>query len=215
MKSLVVKILALAAGFAPLALPAQFSGNDSFEISGQSGQFLPVAEAFQASLALEDGQWQLYWSLKPGYYLYREQFEFELGNAQPVQASFPNGEVKFDEFFNRELEVYYDQAAIELALNDLQQEARLYVRFQGCADAGYCYPPEWVGFELLPQLDSAGNLGIIAPPAQSAASASPGAIPDAEKESGPPVTLLLGFVLGLVLIAAVVWLSIRRAAANR
>lgn len=104
--------------------------------------FLPVDEAFQPDAWAEDQTITLAWQMAPGYYLYRHAFRVNvLGDALP--AVFPPGETRHDEFFG-EVETYSDQVFATLPLPERlrQQEAvDITVRYQGCAEAGLCYPP--------------------------------------------------------------------------
>jgi thiol:disulfide interchange protein DsbD len=86
------------------------------------------------------------WEIAKGYYLYRKKFSFTLRDAQGITLgdySFPQGSFKTDENFGRS-EVYYDQVAITLPLRrgpDSPHILTLEAHYQGCADAGLCYPP--------------------------------------------------------------------------
>jgi thiol:disulfide interchange protein DsbD len=108
-------------------------------------QFLPVDEAF-VLIATPDGgeQVALDWQVAPGYYLYRHRVNvktttpgFELG-----EVSMPDGKKKTDEFFG-DVEVYYDtlNATVPVTRPDDASSLEITVGYQGCADAGLCYPP--------------------------------------------------------------------------
>ncbi len=63
------------------------------------------------------------------------------------QTSFSQGIRKNDDYFGP-VEVYYHQAIGELSLNDIQRQLKqhrsppyqLTIKYQGCAEAGLCYP---------------------------------------------------------------------------
>ncbi len=89
--------------------------------------------------------------IAPDYYMYRERFTFkiepkdiELGTPQ-----FQAGKIKFDATFNKEMELYFNEAVITLPLKIssanttalTQGPVKLTVNGQGCAVAGLCYPP--------------------------------------------------------------------------
>ncbi|MGR2737618.1 protein-disulfide reductase DsbD [Billgrantia sp. Q4P2] len=126
----------------PLAAQAQWFSSSS---SGQS-DFLPVMEAFQPS-AWHDGE-TLYIGFEnaEGYYLYRHQFGVESrdGALQIGEPTLPAGEFKSDEFLG-DVYVFYDRVVFEAPLQGTAEgPLDITVRFQGCADAGLCYPPERV-----------------------------------------------------------------------
>ena len=91
-------------------------------------------------------------TLAPAVYLYRERFEATLqvaGQApQPLSWDLPPGVTKHDPNFGKDLEVYHGDVAGSLGLPSgsggagAGGEAILTVGYQGCADAGVCYPPQ-------------------------------------------------------------------------
>ncbi len=112
-------------------------------------QFLPVDEAFVLSTEVgQDGALLAYWDMPDGYYLYRHRFDFKLkdGSAATLgPAQIPPGEAKVDEYFGA-VEVYYRRAEARVPVKDAVGPIEVGVAYQGCADAGLCYPPEtrWV-----------------------------------------------------------------------
>lgn len=86
------------------------------------------------------------WVIADGYYLYQEQFQFEVvGDADVTlgEPQFPEGKIHTDEFFG-EQEVHYQQVAVTVFVQGEPDTAfELRVRYQGCADAGLCYPPQF------------------------------------------------------------------------
>ncbi len=119
-------------------------------------QFLPVDEAFIFTASADGGaQVALDWQVAPGYYLYRHRISaktatpgFALG-----EVALPAGRKKTDEFFG-DVEVYYDALSATVPVTRPEGESRLdvTVSYQGCADAGLCYPPvtKTVSIELPP-----------------------------------------------------------------
>lgn len=105
-------------------------------------QFLPVDEAFVLTINRQGSQIQLHWLVQPGYYLYKDRLSFS-GMEYEVGSDLPSGKKKLDEIFG-EVEVYYDELAISLAISgDFQADGdKIVVGYQGCADAGLCYPPQ-------------------------------------------------------------------------
>ena len=114
---------------------------------GQEEELLPPEEAFALSAWMEGDSLVAEYRIAPGYYMYRERFDFQVeGGDAPARfdtAIIPPGKLKQDEFFG-EMEVYRDRVRIELPLLfDGVRANRLEVRAvsQGCADIGVCYPP--------------------------------------------------------------------------
>ena len=85
------------------------------------------------------------WDIAEGYYLYRQKFRFKAldgSGASLGEADFPPGQVKDDEYFGP-MEVYYDSVAAVVPVASAAAGGPLDVdiTYQGCADAGLCYPP--------------------------------------------------------------------------
>lgn len=104
-------------------------------------QFLPVDEAFVPDAWVEGDAITLAWRIAPGYYLYRHGFAAII-DGETVDADYPDGEAKVDDYFG-EVEVYHDQvfATVPAAQVDADAVREVTVRYQGCAEAGLCYPP--------------------------------------------------------------------------
>ena len=159
-----------------VTLPAASFAAQSFGSTSSSAstagedEFLPVDEAFQL-VAVADGpdRVKLSWQIADGYYLYRERLAAKTSAAAASlgRVSLPAGKKKYDEFFG-EQEVYYHELVATLPVSragGTALELPLAVTFQGCAEAGLCYPPE------------TKNL-VVSLPAGVGTSASAGTAPD-------------------------------------
>lgn len=173
---------------APLASAVEFETNDVLRqlIEEQEEAFLKVDEAFVFSSELgSDDVLVARWDMPDGYYLYRHRFNASVvdGDISVGELGIPDGKPKVDEW-QGEVEVYYGSAAIEVPLSGTGV-ATLSVGYQGCADAGLCYPPE----SHLVTVDLDAGVILSGPPAaatgQSTASIGPAA---SAASSSAPVT---------------------------
>jgi thiol:disulfide interchange protein DsbD len=112
----------------------------------QTVEFLTVEDAYQLYPIKDGQQLLLNWEIQPGYYLYQHRFKFFDQSGKPLNISFPQATPKFkpgtliyDDYYKKDLEVYYHQTQITLPI-ELNGEM-LIIESQGCADAGLCYPP--------------------------------------------------------------------------
>lgn len=132
--------------FVPRVFGESFAGNDPF---AAEDEFLPVEEAFVLTSTVVDGDTLLVrWVMPEGYYLYRHRFGFKTREGSPLllgEPVIPAGKAKEDEYFGA-VEVYYHEAEIRVPLLGAIDGQEVGVEYQGCADAGLCYPPEtrWV-----------------------------------------------------------------------
>ncbi|KFA26634.1 cytochrome C biogenesis protein, partial [Xanthomonas vasicola pv. musacearum NCPPB 4384] len=157
---------------APLAVlapaPAQAAVSEA--------DLLPVDQAFALSATADSrDRIALNWKIAPGYYLYRHRISVKSGQGFAAgELALPEGESKHDEFFGQ-VQTYRKQLQATLAgkADPAVQTAVLQVQYQGCADAGVCYPPQRREIRVnLPAAASAGapgtapqreNLGALVP----------------------------------------------------
>ena len=116
-------------------------------LQAQEEELLPPEEAFSLSAWVEGDTLVAEYQIAPGYYMYRERFDFQIESSDaPTRfdvAVIPAGKVKEDEFFGK-METYRDSVKISLPLLfDGPAASKLQVKMtsQGCADIGVCYPP--------------------------------------------------------------------------
>lgn len=110
-------------------------------------KFLEPDRAFVLSVdAVNGGTVRARWDIAEGYYLYKNKFGFDVKDAPGVSLgrfNAPPGQFKSDPNFGQ-VEVYHDQVVINLPVARAPAapaNIMLEARYQGCADAGFCYPP--------------------------------------------------------------------------
>ncbi|WP_462164748.1 protein-disulfide reductase DsbD [Pseudoalteromonas xiamenensis] len=111
--------------------------------------FLPVHEAFKLDFDQQGNTLFVGWDIAPGYYLYKKKLEFIGKGASITLPEFEHGTEIDDEFFGK-TEVYFNQFSVVAKLSDIVQDGVIKVRYQGCAEAGLCYPPEIFTIPLTP-----------------------------------------------------------------
>jgi len=143
-------------------------GNSSSVFGGQ-GDFLPVDEALPFNYITDNGSVVLSWDIAPEHYLYKSRI-----SVIPVTEGVTIGEPEFslqgtvteDQFFG-ETTAFFEpvEARVSIALPDGVKEAELQVSYQGCAEAGLCYPPQtrdvlyYPGAEGSEQSSANSNIG--------------------------------------------------------
>ena len=118
-------------------------------------EFLPPEKAFRAEATWVSHSNEVEVELFPakGYYLYQDSLHFQMG-SQPnklgvIGTSFPSGVEKYDETFQKKMQVYKQD--VLLTLNKKAESGKplyLELELQGCAEAGICYPPMTLKFLL-------------------------------------------------------------------
>ncbi|TNE72012.1 MAG: protein-disulfide reductase DsbD [Gammaproteobacteria bacterium] len=102
--------------------------------------FLPVDQAFQAEAQYRDGELALDWDIAPGYYLYQSRIAVSRGDKDIAGSFTVEPEIKNDPWFGEQA-VFHEQAGWRAPLA-LEAPTEIRYRYQGCAEAGLCYPPQ-------------------------------------------------------------------------
>lgn len=113
----------------------------AFPGQSTSPQFFPAEQAFAFDFQQKDHQLVLSWKIQPGYYLYQKQFKITAERADIAPISWPDGTAHYDEYFG-DTSVYFDSLNVPVTLLSAPHNSLIQVTYQGCAEAGYCYPPE-------------------------------------------------------------------------
>lgn len=117
--------------------------------------FLPPEKAFRVEATWLDNAQQVKLEFSPakGYYIYQESLQFQAGQ-QPgklikIRPTLPSGIEKFDETFQKKLQIYKQTFLVLLEVNPSPDKpVYVEVTLQGCAEAGICYPPMTLKFLL-------------------------------------------------------------------
>jgi thiol:disulfide interchange protein DsbD len=165
--------------------PSAEAGLKKF-MPGNNQDFLPAEEALRLQVTEEANGLRLEFLVAPGHYLYRDRIRAEpldtsLHAGEPVWSQ--EGDWKEDPSFGR-VRVFHDNVAVTLPM---QGKGRLKIVWQGCADAGLCYPPQ----------DHMLEYGLMGSPALPTA-------PPATAPEAPPATARtsLWLMLGAGLLLA-------------
>jgi len=188
------RLTLLALLLAPCFAFAQFD-NLSAGGSLSTDDLLRVDWAFRSQALGSDESIDVLWIVEPGYYLYRKQFRVFINGEEISQLNLPAGEKAYDPLFDEELEIYRDEVLLNFSG---QESGQINIRFQGCADAGYCYPPSWVAFERSADSDSVTYLGLVDGPDE----------PPVQDSTSARIYLYNAFAL--VLFAGFFWLGMRK-----
>ncbi|MGH8292711.1 MAG: protein-disulfide reductase DsbD [Gammaproteobacteria bacterium] len=111
-------------------------------------QPLPPDQAYRLQVQPQNGMLLAHWDIQPGYYLYRSKFQFisQTPGVEFESAQFPAGETHTDQFFGTQ-EIYRGGVTASVPYTGSGLLA-LKVIYQGCADHGFCYPPQTKTFHL-------------------------------------------------------------------
>ncbi|AFM58134.1 protein-disulfide reductase DsbD [Enterobacter cloacae] len=134
-----------------------------FDAPGRSN-FIPADQAFVFDFQQNQHDLNLTWQVKEGYYLYRKQVSITPAHASVGALQLPAGEWHKDEFYGKS-EIYRQRLSVPVTVNQADKGATLTVTYQGCADAGFCYPPET---KIVPLSEVNASAATVAPPPSEA-----------------------------------------------
>jgi thiol:disulfide interchange protein DsbD len=140
--ALILIALAGAASLAGLAnaKPWWMRGVESNE-----SDFLPPDVAFRVAAGVDGKVLRVRWVIADGYYLYRHKIEIKAESPDLLVSAptLPRGIVKTDAFLGSQ-EIYKQQVEATVPYSRFDGGAhpmQVKVTYQGCAEAGLCYPP--------------------------------------------------------------------------
>ncbi len=121
------------------------AGRPAFAIG--EDEFLPPEQAFAYTATADAETLTVEWRVTKGYYLYKKRMG--IASATPGvtigEPVYPKGQVHKDEYFG-EQEIFRDTFKVTAPISGAKagDTVALKLKWQGCADAGLCYPPsEW------------------------------------------------------------------------
>jgi thiol:disulfide interchange protein DsbD len=116
---------------------------------GPAQALLTVDEAFRVLPPQRDGdRVRIEWDIAPGYFLYRNRLAVSAvapANAPLGGLTLPEGKAYSDAHFGI-VQIY--RGDLVATIGDAARVTRVRVRYQGCADAGVCYPPQEKEFDI-------------------------------------------------------------------
>jgi thioredoxin:protein disulfide reductase len=132
-------VLLGAAGTAQ-AKPWWMRGTESNETD-----FLPPDVAFRVAARVDGNELKVRWVIADGYYLYKQKIGVKAESPDLVVSApqLPAGVVKTDPYLGTQ-EIYTQQVEAAVPYSRIDAGAhpiQIKVTYQGCAEAGLCYPP--------------------------------------------------------------------------
>ncbi len=125
-----------------------------------SDEFLDPNVAFKVGATAQSAdRIEVIFQVHPGYYLYRGRMKFKVAEGEAASLGAPElpaGEKKVDDYFG-EQEVYHHDVTARLPVSRAAAggKVKIEVNYQGCAEAGLCYPPITKVFDV--DMSAAGS----------------------------------------------------------
>lgn len=187
---LLISVLALfSANLAANPLSKESGNRFTSWLSNSPSQpeFLSPEQAFKPQAWIKGSQVFVRWDIASGYYLYQDKLQIKLAEdagLSLVRVDLPEALSHEDDYFGT-TQVYYTQVEAAGLLSGISQAKTLNLtaHYQGCADAGLCYPPQKQNLEV-----SLAKLDVSAAPRTQPTSAVKVAA-TASVESATPIAI--------------------------
>ncbi|HHF3138186.1 TPA: protein-disulfide reductase DsbD [Vibrio alginolyticus] len=169
----------------------QFNNSQNNSFGSSSDSFVPVDQAFPFNFYQQDDKLMLDWQVRDGYYLYQERLSVAGEKVSLGELQMEDGTPHKDEFFG-DVHIYTQPLFVNVPMHDWQDGARVVVQYQGCAKAGFCYPPETrvIPISAFTSSNSDSTTATTASKAEQAPTATPPAAQSSTsgETSSAPVT---------------------------
>lgn len=148
LKKIIAATFCVSALMTSVPVSAQ-NGGLSAILSPKSQKFLPVHQAFAVDVRTDGNEVVAAFKITPNHYIYRDKLSLNLPDG--VQASdwkFDNTPVMIDDPTFGRVAVFEEDVVARATLTGVADNALASLRWQGCAKAGLCYPPETSRFHV-------------------------------------------------------------------
>jgi thiol:disulfide interchange protein DsbD len=114
-------------------------------VESNETDFLPPDVAFRVAAHLDGNMVKVRWVIADGYYLYKQKIavKAESPDLMVYDPQLPAGVFKTDPYLGTQ-EIYTQQVEAAVPFTRIDAGAhpiQIKVTYQGCAEAGLCYPP--------------------------------------------------------------------------
>lgn len=138
-----------------------------------ANEFLPVHEAMPMTFHSDGDELVVDWVIEDEHYMYRDVTDISLAPDQPEPDSvgdfqLSNHDVeRYDPTFDEVMPVFYEFQTLRLPVQ-ANGPVDFVVRYQGCAEAGLCYPPQTQTVTFDPANEITGEHEVMAGPGGAA-----------------------------------------------
>jgi thiol:disulfide interchange protein DsbD len=114
-------------------------------VESNETDFLPPDVAFRVAAHIDGNRLKVRWVIADGYYLYKQKIAIKAESPDLMVSApdLPRGVIKTDPFMGTQ-EIYTQQVEAAVPYTRIDAGAhpiQIKVTYQGCAEAGLCYPP--------------------------------------------------------------------------
>jgi len=104
----------------------------------ENNKILPAEEVFKINVSQAENKIVVEWNIKDKYYLYSDSIKINQNNNLVEYMLLKSDKYKIEDEFFGKTEVYKN--FLRISLDNNEDLSNYVILYQGCAEAGFCYP---------------------------------------------------------------------------
>ena len=119
------------------SISLNIKSQDNYFLS-ENNKILPADEVFKINILNTEDTIVVEWNIKDKYYLYSDSIKVNQNNKPVKYIMLKSKKHKIEDEFFGKTEIYKD--FLSISINNIPNESSYVILYQGCAEAGFCYP---------------------------------------------------------------------------
>ncbi len=104
----------------------------------ENNKILPAEEVFKINVSQTGNKIVIEWDIKDKYYLYSDSIKINRNNSTVEYVMLKSDKYKIEDEFFGKTEIYKN--FLSVYVDDNENLSNYVILYQGCAEAGFCYP---------------------------------------------------------------------------
>ena len=119
------------------SISLNIQSQDNYFLS-ENNKILPADEVFKINVLNTEDTIVIEWDIKDKYYLYSDSIKINQNNKPVKYKMLTSKKYKIEDEFFGKTEIYKD--FLSISINNIPNKSSYVILYQGCAEAGFCYP---------------------------------------------------------------------------
>jgi len=119
------------------SISLNIKSQDNYFLS-ENNKILPADEVFKINILNTKDTIVVEWNIKDKYYLYSDSIKINQNNKPVKYIMLKSKKYKIEDEFFGKTEIFKD--FLSISINNIPNESGYVILYQGCAEAGFCYP---------------------------------------------------------------------------
>ena len=119
------------------SISLNIKSQDNYFLS-ENNKILPADEVFKINILNTEDTIVVEWNIKDKYYLYSDSIKINQNNKPVKYIMLKSKKYKIEDEFFGKTEIYKD--FLSISINNIPNKSSYVILYQGCAEAGFCYP---------------------------------------------------------------------------